>query len=210
MSHSYTPAMRRTTPQAAAANPNGDTRRRILDAARALFAEHGYSATSVRLIARTLGLSDPAVYYHFPTKRDLYKALLVNPEYGAMPLDSLPLTRENLISQVSHLLNWWSLRPEYGQMLLREQLTGQEASVAFLRGGDARWHDHVTVPLRELVGEGADEASEMLLDIICGVFWDGILSFGSQFTETAGQPFFQRRLRAMIDLAIPGPRADRP
>src|SRR5687767_3722022 len=51
------------------------TRRRILTAARAFFAERGYDATSVELILRSTGLSKGAFYHHFPDKRELLAAV---------------------------------------------------------------------------------------------------------------------------------------
>ncbi|WP_436760847.1 TetR/AcrR family transcriptional regulator [Streptosporangium sp. V21-05] len=45
-----------------------DTRERILDAARLLFAERGYAATSLADIASAVGLTKTAVAYHFHPK----------------------------------------------------------------------------------------------------------------------------------------------
>ncbi len=42
--------------------------RRFLDVAAELFARHGYHATSIRDIARELGVTPGAVYTHFPSK----------------------------------------------------------------------------------------------------------------------------------------------
>jgi AcrR family transcriptional regulator len=52
------------------------SRERILDAARALFAEHGYAGTSVRDIADALGVTKAALYYHFAGKADILLALV--------------------------------------------------------------------------------------------------------------------------------------
>jgi AcrR family transcriptional regulator len=51
------------------------TRRKILAAARALFAERGYDATPVEEILRSTGLSKGAFYHHFPDKRELLAAV---------------------------------------------------------------------------------------------------------------------------------------
>jgi AcrR family transcriptional regulator len=47
------------------------TRQQILQTAQRLFAEVGYDATSLQMIADELGLTKAAVYYHFHTKRDI-------------------------------------------------------------------------------------------------------------------------------------------
>lgn len=52
-----------------------DTRARILRTAVALFAEHGYQRTSLRLIAEQLGLTKAAILYHFSAKVDILAAL---------------------------------------------------------------------------------------------------------------------------------------
>ena len=52
------------------------TRVRILDAARALFAERGYAGTSMRDLAESLGMTKAALYYHFPGKADILLALV--------------------------------------------------------------------------------------------------------------------------------------
>jgi len=53
-----------------------DTRVRILDAARTLFAEQGYAGTSVRDLTERLAITKAALYYHFPGKADVLLALV--------------------------------------------------------------------------------------------------------------------------------------
>ncbi|MFF3439099.1 TetR/AcrR family transcriptional regulator [Streptosporangium sp. NPDC002721] len=53
-----------------------DTRERILDAARRLFAERGYAATSLADIASAVGLTKTAVAYHFHPKDRLATELI--------------------------------------------------------------------------------------------------------------------------------------
>ncbi len=52
------------------------TRARILEAARLAFASSGYHRTLVDDVAREAGVSKGAVYVHFPSKEDLFLALL--------------------------------------------------------------------------------------------------------------------------------------
>ena len=51
--------------------PRGLARGRVLDAAVALFAEHGVHGTSLQMIADRVGVSKAAVYYHFHSKEDI-------------------------------------------------------------------------------------------------------------------------------------------
>jgi AcrR family transcriptional regulator len=50
------------------------TRQQILETAQRLFAELGYDATSLQMIADEMGLTKAAVYYHFRVKSDLLHA----------------------------------------------------------------------------------------------------------------------------------------
>jgi AcrR family transcriptional regulator len=51
------------------------TRRRLLETAQTLFAEHGFRRTSIREIARAAGTNVAAVNYHFGSKEKLYRAV---------------------------------------------------------------------------------------------------------------------------------------
>ncbi len=53
-----------------------DTRRLILDAALDLFSTHGYYATSMRQIARAVGVRESALYHHYSSKDAILSALL--------------------------------------------------------------------------------------------------------------------------------------
>jgi AcrR family transcriptional regulator len=53
-----------------------DARQQLLEAAMAVFAERGYREASVDEIAHRAGYSKGAFYWHFPSKDDLFYALL--------------------------------------------------------------------------------------------------------------------------------------
>ena len=50
------------------------TKDKILDAAEALFMEHGFEATSLRAITATAGVNLAAVNYHFGSKEELFQS----------------------------------------------------------------------------------------------------------------------------------------
>lgn len=49
---------------------------RILTAARALFLERGYARTTMRDIARSLGITQGALYYHYRSKEELLERMV--------------------------------------------------------------------------------------------------------------------------------------
>ena len=53
-----------------------DTKSRILDAAEELFMEHGFEATSLRLITTAAAVNLAAANYHFGSKEELFQAVL--------------------------------------------------------------------------------------------------------------------------------------
>jgi AcrR family transcriptional regulator len=56
--------------------PRSARRTQLLGAAREVFVAHGYHAAAMDEIAERAGVSKPVLYQHFPSKRDLYLALL--------------------------------------------------------------------------------------------------------------------------------------
>jgi AcrR family transcriptional regulator len=54
----------------------GDARAKLLAAAAAVFAEHGYAGASVDAIAARAGYSKGALYWHFASKDELFFALM--------------------------------------------------------------------------------------------------------------------------------------
>ncbi|MEU5261206.1 helix-turn-helix domain-containing protein [Amycolatopsis sp. NPDC021455] len=53
-----------------------DTKQRILDVARELFTTQGVQRTSLQDIADRLGITKPALYYHFPSREELVRSIL--------------------------------------------------------------------------------------------------------------------------------------
>lgn len=58
-----------------AVKPQHETRTRILDAAEELFMQHGFEATSMRLLTTKAGVNLAAVNYHFGSKHALVEAV---------------------------------------------------------------------------------------------------------------------------------------
>ncbi|HEY58210.1 MAG TPA: TetR/AcrR family transcriptional regulator [Anaerolineae bacterium] len=52
-------------------------RERILQVAEEMFASQGYRAVSIREIARACGVTNAALYYHFPSKATLFREVIL-------------------------------------------------------------------------------------------------------------------------------------
>jgi AcrR family transcriptional regulator len=63
-----------------------DTRQRILDVALELFGAKGYAGTSIADLAKRLGVSKAALYYHFAAKDEILEALVAQPMAGFQAL----------------------------------------------------------------------------------------------------------------------------
>lgn len=68
------------------ASARGKTRRKLLDAAAALFIDHGYRKTNIDDIARRAGVGKGTVYLHFSAKVDLLVAAAAREKLRAIEL----------------------------------------------------------------------------------------------------------------------------
>jgi len=64
------------------------TRQAIMEASYDLFLEHGYTATSVRQIAKRAGLALGGIYNHFPNKEAIFSELILerHPYWHILPI----------------------------------------------------------------------------------------------------------------------------
>jgi AcrR family transcriptional regulator len=72
------------------------TKARLLDAAETLFMEHGFEATSMRVITAAAGANLAAANYHFGSKEELFQAVLTR------RLDPMNLERVALLDRLEH------------------------------------------------------------------------------------------------------------
>jgi AcrR family transcriptional regulator len=84
--------------------PAAERRRQILAAARALFAERGFHATSTRDLAATADINDALIYRYFPDKQAILAALIDEAVevFQALPKppDQAPLPLEKLLELI--------------------------------------------------------------------------------------------------------------
>jgi len=106
------------------------TRDQILAIARRLFVDQGYAGTSIADLARELGTTTAALYYHFPSKADILTELLTG------PLEAFSRVAERAagVPPAELLAELVELSVEWGDLL---RLVTEEPSVRAALGEDA-------------------------------------------------------------------------
>jgi AcrR family transcriptional regulator len=133
---SRTPAPASPTPRQRPAQERGQrTRARVLECAEALFAEHGYSGTSLDAIAAEAGIHKPGICYYFPTKRALYEAVMVDVlgYFEALVNEALSTPgsiRARLLRSVESWVDGLASRPTAARLILHEAANPDPAAVA--------------------------------------------------------------------------------
>jgi len=142
---------------------------KILDAAEALFAEHGYHGVSVQDIAKAAEVSKANVYHHFSSKEDLYFAVIKNSmqEMNEL-LNSFGQDESSTIEQISSFskahLEHLNQKPQIAKLVLRELLDGSSDRCRAL--AQDVFSGHFTM-LQALVGKAQESGvlkKEMDLD----------------------------------------------
>lgn len=159
--------------------PPVDLRTRILQAAIEAFANHGYSATSMRSIVEEVGCTKPALYYHFGSKADLFVEVhrcvqeKVAGLFGALHDDRGPLP-DRLERFVSTLLLAATEDPLPARLLLTAAHRPEQGQPAVdLHTFHQQNLSHLSEVLREGQADGtvrsdltAEELSEVLLGMV--------------------------------------------
>ncbi len=101
---------------------------RILDAAEDLFAEKGYSATSLGDVADRVGIRSPSLYNHFRNKEALYQAVLERllTEFSAplQELGSAAVTYERVFNWLETIVRQHHANPNLARLLQHAALSG--------------------------------------------------------------------------------------
>ncbi len=112
----------------------------IVETAIRLFAEKGFRGTTTREIAAACGVSEPVLYQHFATKRDLFNAIIDRQsqkdsgpfEEKLQPFLDKDDDRGFLTALGGEMLNWHNLDPGCMRLLLFSALEGSELTEMFV------------------------------------------------------------------------------
>jgi TetR/AcrR family transcriptional regulator len=108
--------------------PGPTTADRILDAAEDLFAEKGYSATSLGDVADRVGIRSPSLYNHFRNKEALYQAVLdrLLGEFSG-PMEAMsqtPVTNDQVFHWLETIVRQHHANPNLARLLQHAALSG--------------------------------------------------------------------------------------
>jgi AcrR family transcriptional regulator len=101
-----------------------ERRRQLLERATDLFGTHGYDELSMAKIARAAGVSKPLLYHYFPTKRQLFEAVLSQAaeehlERVTVDIDGERPPGEQLSDSLDAYLQWIEEHRETYENLMR-------------------------------------------------------------------------------------------
>lgn len=154
------------------------TRTRLLEAAGEIFADHGFSATTIQMISQRADANIAAVNYYFGSKENLYHEVLA---YGrelsgdaAQSMDESPagdtpkIALEKFIRQyLNRLLN--PNRPEwYNRLIAREIAEPSSALGDLIRIKIVPMREHLTSIVRRLHGEVSGNMEQQIMECIVG------------------------------------------
>jgi AcrR family transcriptional regulator len=159
-------------------------REEILDAATALFAEHGYSDAVTQLLAERLQVGKGTIYRYFPSKRDLFLAAVdrvmrrmrERVDSGVAGLAD-PLDR--IARAVREYLTFFAEHPEYVELLIQERAQFKDRTkptyFEYRERNAVRWKEIY----RALIAEGRvrDVPVERISDVLSNAM------YGTMFTN---------------------------
>lgn len=139
----------------------------ILDAAVQLFSEKGFRGVTTRELAAAVGVTEPVLYQHFETKRELYRALIEEravagdrtiPTCFHAEFDLIRDDREFLTRLVLGIIDWHISDPAYVRLLMFSALEQHELSDFFYEKYTKAFFDELTRYFESRIAAGAFRA----------------------------------------------------
>ena len=133
----------------------------IVEAAVRLFAEKGFRGTTTRELAAAVGVSEPVLYQHFTTKRDLYTAMIETLCSDDKRDDSLEAARAvgddyTFFARLAELMmEWHDEQPHIMRLLLFSALEGHEMKELFVERQVAILYEILTEYIERRQKKGA-------------------------------------------------------
>jgi AcrR family transcriptional regulator len=172
----------------------------VLAATRGLLIDHGYSATTIDLIATTAGVSRPAVYRRWSSKAQLvHEALL--PDLGPEPPE------DDFAAEITRLCRG-ALRM-YGDAAVREAIPGLLNDLRSDRRMRRVLSDRLEATARSQLAGRVDEAvadgtarpglsADTIMDVIAGGAWYAVCVRRIKDVDAAAKELSELVLRGVL------------
>jgi AcrR family transcriptional regulator len=185
--------------------PSGETtRERILAAAARLFAHTGYEATTVKDIARECDLTDPAIYYHFQSKREILNALLVAFHFEKLQMRSISRPTRELLAQ--DLYDIFSLACEHASLLrvmFHQGLDNDEETRLFSDQTREQLRERLNPVLEAMYRDEAEPIFDNINALLVGIQLEALLEFDRDFHRRVRSAQFAGRVRQLLLAVLP-------
>ncbi len=122
-------------------DPNS-TRSRLLDAATAVFLQHGFAAASMDMVRQEAGVSNGSLYHHFPTKALLADALYAHTlrDFHAAllgPITGRATAQSGVKGLIRAYIAWVEQHPDRARLLHELRRTGDMTAGAEMGAANA-------------------------------------------------------------------------
>ena len=176
----------------------------------ALFAADGFDATSIRAIAERCGLSDPAVYYYFPSKADLLNALWS--ATNARSLRNLPVKRPLTVARVAELtaamLDASAEQDELVRLMVRQVLAGDQTAAALRNQTMSYWRRYL---LPHFLGSFSEADADLRVQgvtmVVLGATFLAQMDHPTDYPAFCRSAAFRQHVEAMV-CVVTGLRCD--
>jgi len=135
-----------------------ERRQAIIQTAIRLFAQNGFRGTTTRELAQAVGVSEPVLYQHFPSKSDLYKAIIeaLMERVEEVPWDGAGLPLDQYLRGLAGgILNFYETHSDHVRILLYSGLEGHELSRIFHERHACNVVDALSQGMRRRAEDGA-------------------------------------------------------
>lgn len=192
---------------------------RILDAARELFARHGFEAVTLRKIAAAIEYTPAAIYGHFRDKEALIRALCLRDfdqlaaEFAKLARVADPLER---IARAGRTFARFAVENpnHFRLMFLQHQVLEDDEDTLERKGDPARdGYTFLVQAVREAIEQGLLRPELRDADLVAQTFWAGMQGVASIEIAFHDDPWvamrpLARRVGTAIDVLLRGLAAD--
>lgn len=185
------------------------SRDRILDEARGLFASRGYDTLTMRSIAKALGYSHGALYYHFRDKAELFYALVVE-DFNYLLMRQKEMLDRTVPGSIVHLkemmlefIKFGMENPHHYEIMF---MVRDSELRRYSRTKQAQCMDLFASVVREVV-KGDPDATQKMFTLPWSLFMSlhGFISYSIHFYQSYED--VQRLALAHVDYLCSGVRA---